>query len=184
MDSTRFIAFRDERTTPVCYDDPALTFGRVPERPAQQTVVPAGAILLQGRIQPVIPRRASVPSSRRPCQQGGAILVPARCPSRRVPASFPSPAAKVGQRVHSPGIRLGPDPPVGVRPFVGSSLFVVVRAAVSAAVPCRRHFRLRRHAPPCLPRGSGHPPPAPCSSASRSPARAIGQEIAGSLKQW
>jgi hypothetical protein len=138
MDSAGFIAFRDERKASVCYDDPALTFGRIPERPAQQAVGLAGAILLQGRIQPVIPRRASVPSSRRPCQQGGAILVPARPPSNGCWHLYRSPVAKAGQRVHSPGIRLGPDPPVGIRPFAGSSLLVIMRATdnVTCASAC------------------------------------------------
>lgn len=54
MDSTGFIAFRDERKAPVCYDEPALTFGRIPERPTQQAVIPVGPFSA-GRIQPAIP---------------------------------------------------------------------------------------------------------------------------------
>lgn len=58
MEPAGFIAFRDERKAPVCYDDLALTFGRIPERPTQQAVVPEGVILLQGRIQPAFQTRS------------------------------------------------------------------------------------------------------------------------------
>lgn len=182
MESTAFIAFRDERKAPVCYDDLALTFGRIPERSAQQAVVPEGTFSaarpypaghLSTRFGSLA---ASAPTT------GWNILVPTRPPlngGRHLCRALPR---KWG------GVIVAPASPRASsscrRPAFRRSAAVCRRAR---GRQCRsslsRAFRLRRHAHPCLPRGNGHPSPAPCSSASRKLARAIGLEIASSLKQ-
>ncbi len=69
MDSARSIAFRDEGRATVCYDDPALTFGWIFLRPAQQTVAPAGAYPCCKAVPAGHPGRAPLPSSVSPCHR-------------------------------------------------------------------------------------------------------------------
>ena len=152
MDSAGFIAFRDERKASVCYNDRALTFGRVPERPTQQAVGPAGAILAARPYPAGHSRRAPVPSPRRSRQRGGTILVPARPPSNGCQHLRRSPAAKVGRHVRCPRLRRGPHLPMGFRPLAGSPLFVIMRATDNVTCASACAFM----APRC---GSTHPFP-------------------------
>lgn len=177
MDSTCSIVFGDERKAPICYGDRALTFGRIRKRPAQQTVASVGAFSAARPYPAGHPDALRFPRARRPRRRGGNHTCPGQASVKRIPAVFPSPA-KAGRHVHSPGI----PPPRGLILLSVSGLSPDRRRSSSCVRPS---MSLRGPLPQSQAfspaparilfpqRGSGHPPPAPCSSAWKKPARAM-----------
>ncbi len=182
MDSAGSIAFGNERRASVCYGDPALTYERVlKDRHSRRSV--RGCIFCCKAVSKRPSRRVPAPSHASALPAGWSHTCHSRASVKQMPASLSKVPAPAARPVRSPGIRIG---------VLSSSRRPVVRRIAVARHRARNRqrgfyrsqaFRLRRCAPPCLPRGIGRPPPAPCSSASRKPALAIARGIASSLKQ-